>query len=489
MPPAAETLRRTPLFDRHEAAGARLVPFAGWEMPVQYEGVRQEHVAVRTGAGVFDVSHMGEVITSGPDAEAFLQHLLSNDVTKIADGGAQYSVLCNEDGGVIDDLFTYRLGDRFLTVTNASNHERDHAWLAGHAGGFDVTVEDAADRYAMLAVQGPEARAAVSRIAGADLPKRMRTATLAVAGTDCLVCGTGYTGEDGVELLAPPEHAPALWDALMGEGVTPTGLAARDTLRTEACFHLYGNDLSLDRTPIEAGLGWCCKLDTSFIGSDALRTTLPDQTLVPFAFTGPGIPRQGNPVQTEAGEGVVSSGTMSPCLAVGIGLAYVPVAASEPGTAIEVDVRGKAPRGRGAQQAAVSPERRGVTGVADESYPEDLKYHAEHDWAQIDGEEATFGITWYAQDALGEVVFYDPPEVGDTVSRDKAYAEVESVKAVSDVFAPLSGEIVAVNELLSDAPENINSDPYGDGWLVRVKLSDVSEVESLLDAAAYKELL
>jgi aminomethyltransferase len=347
LPPAADTLRRTPLFDRHVAAGARLVPFAGWEMPVQYEGVRPEHVAVRTGAGVFDVSHMGQVITSGPDAEAFLQHLLSNDVTKIAEGGAQYSVLCDEDGGVLDDLFTYRLRDDggfdyFLTVTNASNHERDHAWLADHAEVFDVTVEDAADRHVMLAVQGPGARAAVGRIAAGELPKRMRTATLSVAGADCLVCGTGYTGEDGVEILAGPEHAPAVWDALLAQGVTPAGLAARDTLRTEACFHLYGHDLSLERTPIEAGLGWCCKLDTDFIGAEALRTVEPDQTLVPFAFTGPGIPRQRNPVRTEAGEGVVSSGTMSPCLEVGIGMAYVPVGASEPGTTIEVDVRGKA---------------------------------------------------------------------------------------------------------------------------------------------------
>ena len=342
MPSAADTLRRTPLFDRHEAAGGRLVPFAGWEMPVQYEGVRAEHVAVRTGAGVFDVSHMGEIETGGPDAGAFLQHLLSNDVTRIADGGAQYSVLCNEDGGVLDDLFTYRLGDRFLTVTNASNHESNHSWFADHAGGFDVTVEDTAARYAMLAVQGPKARAAVEQIAAGDLPKRMRTATVEVAGEECLVCGTGYTGEDGVEILTPPEHAPAVWDALLAEGVTPVGLGARDTLRLEACFHLYGHDLSLDRSPIEAGLSWCCKLDTGFIGSEALRGVEPAQKLVPFAFTGPGIPRQGNPVHTEAGEGLVTSGSLSPCLEIGVGMAYLPVAATEPGTAIEVDVRGKA---------------------------------------------------------------------------------------------------------------------------------------------------
>jgi aminomethyltransferase len=346
---AAETLRRTALHDRHAAAGARLVPFAGWEMPVQYEGVRQEHLAVRRHAGVFDVSHMGQIETSGPDAEAFLQRLLSNDLTKLGEGGAQYSLLCREDGGVLDDLFTYRLPDpgvpdagaRFLTVTNASNHERDFAWLADHLEGFDVLVMDDADRYAMLAVQGPEARAAVAGLADGELPARMRTATLTVAGAECLVCGTGYTGEDGVEILVAPDQAGAVWDALLAAGVTPAGLAARDTLRLEACFHLYGNDLSLDRNPIEAGLGWACKLDTGFVGSDALRGFEPADALVPFAFTGPGIPRQGNPVHTGHGDGVVTSGTMSPCLELGIGMAYVPAAAARPGTPIEVDVRGK----------------------------------------------------------------------------------------------------------------------------------------------------
>ena len=318
------------------------MPFAGWEMPVQYEGVRPEHVAVRTHAGVFDVSHMGEIETSGPEGEAFLQSILSNDVTGIADRGAQYSVLCAEDGGVLDDLFTYRLdGGRFLTVTNASNHEADLAWFTEHAAGFDVTLTDARDGWAMLAVQGPEARAAVARLAGGELPRRMRTADLRVAGLDCLVCGTGYTGEDGVEILCPPEGAPAIWDALLGEGVVPVGLGARDTLRLEACFHLYGNDLSADRNPLEAGLGWCCKLDTGFVGAEALRTAERVDALVPFAFTGPGIPRQGNPVSTSAGAGVVTSGSLSPCLGQGVGMAYVPVAAADPGTAIEVDVRGR----------------------------------------------------------------------------------------------------------------------------------------------------
>jgi aminomethyltransferase len=342
LPPAADTLRRTPLFHRHEAAGAKLVPFAGWEMPVQYEGIRPEHIAVRTRAGVFDVSHMGEVETSGPDAEAFLQRVLSNDVTKIAERGAQYSVLCRDEGGVLDDLFTYRLEDgRFLTVTNAANHEKDLAWMREHADGLDVEVEDRLADWAMLAVQGPDARDAVGGLTEGELPPRMRTADLTVAGVECLVCGTGYTGEDGVELLIPPDRAGEVWDALLGAGVTPVGLGARDTLRLEACFHLYGNDLSEDRNPIEAGLGWCCKLETDFVGADALRGFEPEQTIVPFAFTGPGIPRQGNPVKAEHGEGEVTSGTLSPCLDVGIGMAYVPVEDTEPGTPIEVDVRGK----------------------------------------------------------------------------------------------------------------------------------------------------
>jgi aminomethyltransferase len=341
---ASETLRRTALFDRHVAAGARLVPFAGWEMPVQYAGVREEHLTVREHAGVFDVSHMGEVETRGSGALAFLQRMLSNDVSKVAVGGAQYSVLCREDGGVLDDLFTYRLGeDRYLTVTNAANHAKDFAWLRAHAGGFEVDLVDRLDDYAMLAVQGPDARGLVAPLLGAgeQLPARFRTAELHLVGAPALVCGTGYTGEDGVEILCAPSDAPALWDALLAAGVAPAGLAARDTLRLEACFHLYGNDLMESRGPIEAGLGWCCKEDTGFVGADAVaavRAAGPAERLVPFAFTGPGIPRQGNAV---LGGGEVTSGTLSPCRGVGIGMAYVPAERAAVGTQIEIDVRGK----------------------------------------------------------------------------------------------------------------------------------------------------
>jgi aminomethyltransferase len=341
-PAPSETLRRTPLYDRHVAASARLVPFAGWEMPVQYAGIRAEHVAVRTEAGVFDVSHMGQIETSGPQAGALLQRLVSNDVEALAVGGSQYAVLCREDGGVLDDLLTYRLGpDEYLTVTNAANHERDLEWFRRHADGFDAEVADARDRYAMLAVQGPGAREAVQAIADSPLPQRHAVARRLLAGRPALVCGTGYTGEDGVEVLCAPEDAGALWDELMRRRVTPAGLGARDTLRLEACLPLYGNDLSEDRGPIEAGLGWCCKEDTGFVGADAVRAVRgagPAERLRPFRLTGPGIPRPGNPV---VGGGVVTSGTLSPCLDTGVGMAYLPGDRAETGTEIEIDVRGK----------------------------------------------------------------------------------------------------------------------------------------------------
>jgi aminomethyltransferase len=339
---SSQTLKRTPLFDRHVDAGAKLVPFAGWEMPVQYGGIREEHVAVRDACGVFDVSHMGEIETSGPQAQELLQRLLSNDLEQLAVGGAQYSVLCREDGGVLDDLFTYRTApDRFLTVTNASNHDKDLAWFQAHAGDFDAEVHDAHDRYAMLAVQGPRAREIVQAMADAPLPNRFTAATRLLCGRSVLVCGTGYTGEDGVEILSDPADAAPLWDELTRRGAVPAGLAARDTLRLEVCFHLYGNDLMEERGPIEAGLGWCCKEDTGFIGADAVRAVReagPSEKLAPFTVTAAGIARQGNPV---IGGGVVTSGTLSPCLGVGIGMAYVPAERAQPGTELEIDVRGK----------------------------------------------------------------------------------------------------------------------------------------------------
>ncbi len=346
MTEAAIELRKTPLHQACFELGAKLVPFAGWEMPVQFEGVREEHVAVRTHAGVFDVSHMGEIEVEGPDALRFLQRTVSNDVAKVEIGGAQYQLLCNEDGGVIDDLFLYRLGhDRYLVVTNAANHETDLAQFGLVSRGFDVAVRDVADRYAMLAVQGPHARAVVERTLKVSLPPRMQVATVRVGRRPAIACGTGYTGEDGVELLIDPEVAVPIWAELLEAGIVPCGLGARDTLRLEVCFPLHGNELTPERNPIEAGLGWACVEATGFVGAEAVARARAEGTaekLAPFLIEGAGIPRAGNPVLA-GGErvGEVTSGTFAPSLERGAGMAYVRADLAAPGTELEIDVRGK----------------------------------------------------------------------------------------------------------------------------------------------------
>jgi aminomethyltransferase len=337
-----QTLLRTPLHDRHVAAGARMVPFAGWEMPVQYEGVIQEHRAVRKDAGVFDVSHMGEIEVEGPRAHDLLQSLLSNDLDRIGVGAAQYTLLTNERGGIIDDLIVYRLDEfRYLLIVNASNREADYEWLKNreHRGS---DVRDVSDDYALLAVQGPRA---IERL-GLPPAKSFTFDMAEIDGIEVMVNRTGYTGEDGCELMAMADDAVALWDAVLARSVVPCGLGARDTLRLEVCFPLHGNDITPDSDPISAGLGWACALDTDFTGVEELRQIKeagPERKLVAFVMSERAIPRQGMPIE---GGGEVTSGTHSPMLDQGIGLGYVPAEHAAPGTELTIDVRGR-PRSAG----------------------------------------------------------------------------------------------------------------------------------------------
>jgi aminomethyltransferase len=334
------------LYDQHVDAGAKLVDFAGWAMPVQYQGIGAEHLAVRSSCGVFDVSHMGEVETEGPGAMDLLQRLLTNDISTLEVGAAKYACVCREDGGVLDDVFTYRLADQhFLTVTNASNHEKIMSWFEQQAGDFEADVSDHLEKYAMLAVQGPKAREIVGSMAQGDLPARHRIADMNLGTGDALVCGTGYTGEDGVEILVPPDAAAALWEELVVAGAVPAGLGARDTLRLEVNYCLYGNELTEERTPIEAALDWALVDGSGFIGGERCREQAQNGTeelLAAFKLTGHGIPRQGNPIMLgDDVVGEVTSGTHSPTLEVGIGMGYVRTDLAEPGTALEIDVRGK----------------------------------------------------------------------------------------------------------------------------------------------------
>jgi aminomethyltransferase len=337
-----QTLLRTPLFERHVALGARLVPFAGWEMPVQYEGVIPEHRAVRNDCGVFDVSHMGELEVEGPRAPELLQSTLSNDLARLGDGQAQYTLLTNETGGIIDDLIVYRLDPfRFLLIVNAANRETDFEWLKElEIPGSDV--RDISDDYALLAVQGPRT---LQRLELGDEPP-FTFAEGEIDGVSCMINRTGYTGEQGVELMVPAEDAPELWDHLLARGAKPAGLGARDTLRLEVCYPLHGNDIGPETDAISAGLGWVCALDTDFTGAEELRRIKqegPDRRLVAFVMEERAIPRHGMGID---GRGEVTSGSHSPMLDVGIGMGYVPAALAEPGTELTIDVRGKPRRAR-----------------------------------------------------------------------------------------------------------------------------------------------
>jgi aminomethyltransferase len=319
-----------------------MVPFAGWEMPVQYAGVIPEHRAVRTDAGVFDVSHMGEVEVEGPKAHEFLQSMLSNDLEKIEPGRAQYTLLTNERGGIVDDLIVYELdGFRFLIVVNASNAQTDFAWLKER----EIRGTEVSDRsadYALLAVQGPNA---IERL-GLP-PARAFTFDMAeIGGVEVMVNRTGYTGEDGCELLCMAEEAGTLWDAVLERGVVPCGLGARDTLRLEVCYPLHGNDITPDTDAISAGLGWTCSLDKDFTGAEELRRVKeegPKEKLVAFVMEERAIPRQGMPI---AEGGRVTSGSHSPMLDIGIGLGYVPADLATPDTELTIDVRGRPRKAR-----------------------------------------------------------------------------------------------------------------------------------------------
>ena len=319
-----------------------MVPFAGWEMPVQYTGVIPEHLAVRADAGAFDVSHMGQLHVEGPMTAEFLQGMLSNDLDRISDGEAQYTLLTNERGGIVDDLIVYRMRlGHYLLVVNAGNREAAYGWLKEREA-RGTEVRDASDEYALVAVQGPRS---LERLDLADAPA-FTHAMGEIDGVEVMVCRTGYTGEKGVELMCAVDDAVALWDAVIARGVVPAGLGARDTLRLEVCYPLHGNDITQDTDAISAGLAWTCALDTDFTGADVLRRVKaqgPERRLAAFVMEEKAIPRPGMPIE---GGGEVTSGTQSPSLDVGIGMGYVPVAQAAPDTELVIDVRGKLRRAR-----------------------------------------------------------------------------------------------------------------------------------------------
>ena len=337
------SLKRTAFYDIHKKLGAKIVPFAGYEIPVQYpQGITAEHNAVRTQCGLFDVSHMGEFEVEGPRATELLQATLSNDLDKIGPGQAQYTLLTNDRGGIIDDLIVYRLEEfRYLLIVNAANREADFSWLKEREiRGSDV--RDASDEYALLAVQGPRA---IERL-GLPEARQFTFAEGEIDGIQCMVNRTGYTGEAGCEILVMAEDGGDLWDHVLERGAVPCGLGARDTLRLEASLPLHGNEITPDTDAISAGLGWCCALDKEFSGAVELREIKargPERKLVSFVLEEKAVPRQGMAIE---GGGEVTSGTHSPMLDRGIGMGYVPADSAAPDTELAIDVRGKSRRAR-----------------------------------------------------------------------------------------------------------------------------------------------
>jgi len=350
---ATDQLKKTPLNARHRSLGARMVPFAGWDMPVEYSGIVNEHMAVRTKAGLFDVSHMGEIEVAGKNALAAVQKISTNDATKLNIGQAQYSALTTPEGTFVDDLLVYRLGpNHYLLVVNAGEIEAKFKWIAEHirdAG--DVAAVNSSTRYALLAVQGPAAKAIVQELTSVELDsiKYYWFAHGEVAGVRSIISRTGYTGEDGFELFMPPQSAEKAWNTILetgaSAGIVPVGLGARDTLRLEAGMHLSGQDIDQTTTVLEADLEWIVGWKKpDFIGRPALEQQKSEglkRKLVGFEMTAPGIARHGYTAHAAGGEGVVTSGTQTPFLKKAIGLAYLPIAATALGTEFEIDIRGR----------------------------------------------------------------------------------------------------------------------------------------------------
>lgn len=348
-------IKKTTLNAIHKALGARMVPFAGWEMPVQYSGVIDEHKAVREAAGLFDVSHMGEIDVKGPHALDFVQFVTTNDASRLEIGQAQYSLICYPTGGMVDDTIVYRMGEsHYMLCVNASNVEKDYDWIKSQIqDSHDVQVANVSDSYAQIALQGPKAMGIINSLCGRDLTEIPYFCFdfAEIAGTEMMVSRTGYTGEDGVELYLLPADAPALWNAIMdagkGEGIKPVGLGARDTLRLEMKYSLYGNDIDADTTALEAKLGWVVKFDKAdFIGKEALLKQKDEgigKKLSCFVVEGRGIPRHDYEIHVAGRKvGNVTSGTMSPSTGMGIAMGYIEAEFDKAGQEVDIIIRNKA---------------------------------------------------------------------------------------------------------------------------------------------------
>ena len=497
-------MRRTSLYDAHVKAGARLVDFHGWEMPVQYRSIVEEAKKVRAHAGLFDLGHMGRLVVTGPAREALVERVFSANLSKMKFGKAKYGFLLNEAGFPIDDVIVYRDREAVHVVVNAGNRDVDDAWMRARLSerAFDAHVENVSDLQAMIAIQGPDSEATIQPLVGADLSAvpYYGFTTAKVCGVDSLLARTGYTGEDGFEVFPPRERGLEIWETFLAAGkpfdVEPIGLGARDALRLEAGMPLYGQEISLSISPLEAGLDFGVDLSkTDTVGIPALAASKAARTLAEAGLArrphGARAPHRLRPLRRRTTPRARRERHREPD------------ARQEHRHRIRARrVRGRRPPVRGRHPRHPLPRRGGslallppgaltapaLGGFRMPARPQNARYTKSHEWVRIDGDTAVVGITDFAVEHLGDLVFVDLPAKGKKVKAGESLAEVESVKAVGEVYAPVSGEVVETNAALANDQTPLSKDPLGAGWLVKMKTSGAA-ADGLMDAAAYQKHL
>jgi len=500
-------MKHTPLYDRHVRDASTVINLKGFTRAMHYRGHVAEHRATREGVSLCDVSHMGEIEFEGPDALALVQKLITNDASKLSVDQALYSVMCNSEGFVIDDLVCFRLAtDRFVWVVNVTKTDEDYQWVLQHSVGMNVRVRNVSTDTALLALQGPHSREVLQRIAKANLSVlpyyglAQTTLHTRHAEVPCIVSRTGYTGERGYEIMVSRDLAPWVWDELRMAGrplgIEEHGVAARESLRTEAGYLLNGNDMDAQTNPFEAGLGWVVKLTKDFVGKEALAQIKKSgvrRKMVGLELDGLHTVRNGYRIYAAGKDiGQVTSGPLSPSL-VGrnLGLGYVDTAYAESGTEVEVDIRGR--RFKGRVVATPFCQRRAKEEPAISTYsPYDLRFSENHVWARLeDGREdvLTLGISDFGQCSLGDILCADLPRVGEAVTKGTAAVWLDSYRKPLDLLSPVTGEVVEVNESLLQQPTRINAYPYAHQGILKVRVETTREYQQMMDFAQYANMV
>ena len=500
-------MKRTPLYERHVRDASAVINLKGFARAMHYRGHAAEHRATREGVTLCDVSHMGELDFRGPDALALVQKLITNDASRLAVNQVLYSAMCNDAGGIIDDLLCYRLAvDHFVWVVNVTRTDEDFQWAMRNARGLDVTVTNVATDTALLALQGPQSREVLQRIARDDL-SGLRYYWLVQtsihtrhADVACMVSRTGYTGERGYEIMVARDLAPWVWDELMlaGQplGIAAHGVAARESLRTEAGYLLNGNDMDPQTNPYEAGIGRVVRLDKEFIGRDALvqiKEAGVSRKMVGFEVDGHRTVRNGCRIYANGGDvGRVTSGPLSPVLTGrNLGLGYVGAEHAEVGTRIEIDIGGKRCKALIVQMPFCRLRVREEPAIRTHS-PYDLRFSHHHVWARAEdgrSDVVTMGITDFGQRILGDILCLELPQVGERVARNAAAVWGDTYRRAFNLVSPVSGEIVEVNTSLARQPAHINAYPYASQGVLKVRVASVHDYEELMRFDEYADLV